>query len=225
MRSADPANRLRQPSAARWNVILYEGVFSRLTSVMLLCCSLCQIAQADERPVEEARQLFKSGSQAFAQHDFQRAYEAFEKAYLLSQRPELLFNMASALQGLNRPHDAADELRAYLRTVPAAVDRVEIEQRILTLEETQRILDRNRAPTAKPKTPAPIVVAPEPAIAIVATHPADAPRPRRRGLAIGLGIAGVVVVGALAVGLGVGLSSGATPAPTTSSFPPIRATQ
>src|SRR5439155_13728619 len=98
---------------------------------------------------------------AFESHDYQHAYDGFRQSYVISQRPELLFNMSAALKQLGRPHEAAEELRAYLRVVPNAADRKEIEQRILTLEETQRLRDREKPPApAKVEPPLPAQVEP-----------------------------------------------------------------
>lgn len=116
--------------------------------VLAVCGALGGAARADEQEDKEARRLYDQGRTAYRKHEFQSAYDAFRQSYLLSQRPELLFNMSSALKALDRPHDAAEELRAYLRLVPAATDRAEIEQRILTLEESQRILERERGARA-----------------------------------------------------------------------------
>src|SRR5437868_15468852 len=94
---------------------------------MLTCCLIIGGARGDETSDQEARRLFQEGRDAFEQKSYQHAYEAFRQSYVISQRPELLFNMSSVLKELGRPHDAADELRAYLRVVPSALDRAEIE--------------------------------------------------------------------------------------------------
>jgi tetratricopeptide (TPR) repeat protein len=162
---------------------------------------------------EEARRLFEDGRRAYDQREFQRAHDCFEKAYLISHRPELLFNIGSALKELGRPHDAAERLRSYLRVAPKDPDRPEIEQRILALEEAQRLLDDRVRRATPPETRAP-AVAP---VAIVAQPRVEpAPSSRRRTLVIALSTVGAIVVVAGAVGLGVGLtSSGGDPFPPT----------
>ncbi len=187
--------------------------------VVLACFSLIGRANGDEASDADARQLFQAGRDAFERHEYQRAYDAFRQSYVISQRPELLFNMSSALKELGRPHDAADELRAYLRVVPAAPDRAQIEERILTLEETQRILDRDRA-AAKARseaTAAPVPVAAPSVTQAAAPSPAvsaTAPEKKRSRAWIWATVAGVVVAGAV-VGLTVGLvPNNATPPST-----------
>jgi len=120
--------------------------------VILLVLAWCGPAWAQNSDEEDARRMYEAGQEAFATGHYGEAYAQFEHAYLRLQRPALLFNMASALQRLDRPHDAAEKLRAYLRVTPTAEDRVEIEERIRALEEKQTILD------AKKPTPAPEAV-------------------------------------------------------------------
>ncbi len=161
------------------------------TRALLLLLLLGGAARAHEAEERRARGLYESGREDYVAQRYAPAYDKFRQAYLLSKAPELLFNMASALERLGRPRDAAEELRAYLRAQPEATTKADIEARIRGLEEAQRIID------AAPPPPAALLSLPE-------RSPA---RARRRTLAIALGTAGgVVLVGvALGVGLGIGL--------------------
>jgi tetratricopeptide (TPR) repeat protein len=105
-------------------------------------------AAADRRRDERARVLYAEGKKAYETGEYQTAYDRFNEAYCLSQAPALLYDLASALQGLTRPHDAAEALRAYLRALPDDPDRPQIETRIRTLEEAQRLLDIGRSRSA-----------------------------------------------------------------------------
>lgn len=165
-----------------------------MRSFLALCLLLaCAVGRADEAAETGAKQLFLDGKAAYEQGAYERAHQLFERSYLVSHHPELLFNMSSALQRMERPREAADKLRAYLRVVPTDDDRPMIEQRIRALDEEQRILDDRRAQAAAEQRVAP------------AAH-------RRRALAIGLGVvAGVVGAVAVGVGLGLGLSTSALP--------------
>jgi tetratricopeptide (TPR) repeat protein len=173
----------------------------RTVVVLALLGSFAVAARADEQSDQEARRLYADGRAAFEAHEYQRAYDAFKRAYLIAQRPELLFNMSSALKELGRPHEAADELRAYLRVVADNPDRAAIEQRIRTLEESQRLLDQENAgkPSALAPTPAPIAQA-------VAPTPVEKSKPAYKKwwvwTLVGVGLVGI----GLGVGLGVGLS-------------------
>ena len=166
---------------------------------MLLIASAAAATEVQE---EEARTLFQSGKAAFAAERYQAAYDLFKQAYLLSPEPALLYNMASALQALGRPHDAAEELRAYLRTRPDVSEREQIETRIRALEEAQRLLDEERK-----SAPLPPIVEPSPRPTIVMVERRAPPPPKRNHkLVIILSTVGVVLVGgALGLGLGLGL--------------------
>jgi tetratricopeptide (TPR) repeat protein len=113
--------------------------------VALVMLSMPARAAGDDAP-----RLYGEGKKAYDAGRFDEAYDKFKRAYLLSEKPELLFNMALALEGTKRPHDSADALRAYLRVRPDDPDRGGIEGRIAALEEKQRILDAERGPKIVP---------------------------------------------------------------------------
>src|SRR3954464_12534844 len=105
----------------------------------------CAIAGADARQDQAARDAFKVGRAAYETGDYQLAYDKFKESFQLSHEPALLYNIASALQGLKRPHDAAEALRSFLRLQPNDPDKPKIDQRIATLEEEQRMMDAEHA--------------------------------------------------------------------------------
>lgn len=214
-------------------------------AVVLLLSAWVAPGYGDESRDSEARRLYGEGKVAFEQHDWDTAYLRFRNAYMISQRPELLFNMASALKEAGRPTEAADSLRSYLRLVPDTPEKRAIEERILALEEAQKILDREhkqkaeqqererlererqeRARIASEPPPTPATVAPTSALVAPPPAPVVDPRARRRklGLAIGIPIGIVVVVG---VGLAVGgaLATTNPPAASESTLGTFRATR
>jgi tetratricopeptide (TPR) repeat protein len=132
-----------------------------------------------EAPTTPAAELFARGRAEYGRGEYQRAYDDFKQAYLLSGRPPLIYNMARALEGLGQYGDAADALRSYLRASPLDPERVAIEEHIRALDEAQR-------------KHAPVAGAPSP-------H-------RKRTLAIVIAVASVAAAG-LAIGLGVGLGT------------------
>ncbi len=185
----------------------------------------CALASADARQDQAAREAYTVGKQAYEAGDYQRAYDKFKESFQLSHEPALLYNIASALQGLKRPHEAAEALRSFLRVMPSDPDRPKIEQRIATLEEEQRMLDEERkekeAEAQRNKPPPQLLSPPPPEVRTVlvqppASGPTEADRRHRRNvLAVSLTITGVAVV-AGAVVLAVLLSS-PTDAPFTAS--------
>jgi tetratricopeptide (TPR) repeat protein len=180
------------------------------SGVVLIAVLVCAPARADQD--EDARVLYESGRVAFEQGHAQQAYDAFRKAYMISQRAALLVNMAAALEQLDRPHDAAEALRSYLRVVPDDTDRPRIELRIRALEEKQRLLDEDRRAHAPPPPPPPSLTLVVP----VPPPPAPPPKPpiyKRWWL---WAIVGGVAAGT-AVALGVTLSSPATSYPNAAT--------
>ena len=187
--------------------------------VLLVACGAARAQSRDER----ARQLFLEGKQAYQTSDFQTAYDDFKESYILSQQPALLYNIASALQGLRRPHEAAEALRSYLRLKPEDADAPAIAERINSLEEEQRLLDAERARNAPPPTE-PRTTSPGPAVLVAAPAPPPA-RPRHKtAIVVGVSIAAAVVVG-VAVGLGVGLTQHGPEPYTSATFGPIMGTR
>ncbi|HEX9102957.1 MAG TPA: hypothetical protein VF997_12180 [Polyangia bacterium] len=186
----------------------------------------CAIAGADARQDQAARDAFNVGRGAYESGDYQLAYDKFKESFQLSHEPALLYNIASALQGLKRPHDAAESLRSFLRLQPTDPDKPKIEQRIATLEEEQRMIDAERAKAAaaaeaerKAHEPPPNLTAPPPEVRTVVVHESgmtEAERKhRRKVLAISLTIGGIVLVGG-AVALALALTQTST-APFTAT--------
>jgi tetratricopeptide (TPR) repeat protein len=165
------------------------------------------LAAADARQEQAARNAYKVGRAAYETGDYQLAYDKFKESFQLSHEPALLYNIASALQGLKRPHEAAEALRSFLRLQPGDPDRDRIEKRIATLEEEQKIVDAERQKreaeeAAKRKSEPPPATPPPPEIRTVVLQMPPPPGPteaerkhRTKVLAISLTITGVVVVG------------------------------
>jgi hypothetical protein len=122
--------------------------------------------------------LYREGKEAFVRKDFVRAEQRFHEAYMLSVRPELLFDLALAQAEQDHCGEAAASLRAYLNVVGHEEEHRDILERIRTLEEKQRLIDGQRR---------------------------RAQQRARRGLIVGLTIGGAVVI---ATGLGLGLGLG-----------------
>ena len=176
----------------------------RLWAALAILLS-CASASADARQEQAARDAFAAGRAAYESGDYQVAYDKFKESFQLSHEPALLYNVASALQGLKRPHEAAEALRSFLRLQPNDSDRPRIEQRIATLEEEQRIIDAERAKAEaeaeaeRKRHPPPVLTLPPPEVRTVIVHDSGMTeaerRHRRKVLAISLTIGGIVLVG------------------------------
>jgi hypothetical protein len=79
----------------------------------------------------EARQLFEEGRQAWERQDAAEAASRWERAYHLSGRAELLFNVGNARLALHQLDAAESAYRRFLEQAnPDAVRRREVEGRI-----------------------------------------------------------------------------------------------
>jgi tetratricopeptide (TPR) repeat protein len=85
----------------------------------------------------QARQLYLEGDEAYAAGDYELAVARFARAYELSGRPALLFNLGNAYERMGAFKEAAEALRRYLEG-PDARDREAVELRIARLEEAHR---------------------------------------------------------------------------------------
>ncbi|MEM1031426.1 MAG: tetratricopeptide repeat protein [Myxococcota bacterium] len=148
----------------------------------------------------KAKELYLLGDQRYEEGRYREAIEAFEEAYRLSRRPQLLFNLANANERLGNPAAALRHLEAYL---PAADDdeRKSIERRIANLRARVEGGEERPVPVEGP-SPGPSPDDGDPGLA--PTPPADADDEGGGGVNAGV-VAGSVL---LAVG-GAGLITGA----------------
>jgi tetratricopeptide (TPR) repeat protein len=174
-----------------------------------LVVALVWASTAAADPTEKARKDFAAGRVAYDRGDYPRALELFKAAYLISQLPEMLYNMARAQEGMRSYGEAAETLRAYLRVTTSTPDRPAIEEHIRSLEESQRLV---AAGTPQDQVDAKLKL----------DLTAPPPDPRRRAFVIG-GVAAAVIVVALAIGLGVGLGTRG-PSYSAADVGPLRST-
>ncbi|MDP3278388.1 MAG: tetratricopeptide repeat protein [Deltaproteobacteria bacterium] len=129
-------------------------------------------AQAQTRPpaaspTAEVRELFRRGTAAFDARDFETALRSYQSAYIASEQPEFLLNIASCFEQLNRLPDARASLQRYLDTAQNIPDRARLEARIRELDA--RI--QGTAVVTPPVVTPPVVTPP------VVTPPRVAPPP------------------------------------------------
>jgi tetratricopeptide (TPR) repeat protein len=94
-------------------------------------------AAADVR----ARELFLKGDAAYAEGRYEEALAAFQEAYDLSGRPQLLFNISNSLERLGRYQEAVDALDKYLASGKAK-DRDVVQKRLANLKK--RVEDQKK---------------------------------------------------------------------------------
>jgi len=204
-------------------------LFQTVLISMSVFLSLPAIA-VDHKSV--ARESFNEGTRQYDLGEYKLALAAFKKAYVHFEEPAFLFNIAQCHRQLSERADALRFYKTYLKKVPEASNRDEVQRLIVLLEGQLR--DEKTAQTVPPtgtmdpavKTipaPAPIIVV-EPTATPVIINQHDKPTPVYKKWWLWTTI-GVVVVGA-AVGatLGVVLSKPAKFDPTLPSWGPAALT-
>ena len=157
-------------------------------------------AQAGDTADDMARRHFESGVAYLEESDYENALRAFQKAYDLSKRPEILLNVAVVQERRGDVSGALAALRQYLDAAPKSADVETIKLRIQNLEKRQAA-EAPKTTAAAPPPPAaaapPPAAPPPPAPAPVATAPSRTPMFIAFGVgAVGAG--GAVVTGILA---------------------------
>jgi tetratricopeptide (TPR) repeat protein len=166
--------------------------------------------------LKQAREHYDRGMAKYQLGEFDAAIEEFKVAFDASQAPGLLFNLAQASRLGKHPEQALHFYRSYLRMLPNAANRGDVEARIAELEPVVRAMERDAVPPpATDKLPQenaplpPVVVAPPPSDPGVPSAPPptviERPASDRRALRRSLQIAGVSAagVGLVSIGLGV----------------------
>src|SRR5687767_7995392 len=116
--------------------------------------------EASKGPEVEARRLFREGDKLYAEGDYEGAVTAFEKAYELSRKEALKYNLANAYERLGRYEAALAALRDYLpHAKPEEQDAVRrrIEKLEKRVEEQRLKAQQGQSSTASaPASTAPI---------------------------------------------------------------------
>lgn len=105
--------------------------------------------QAQGTSAAEITATFRRATAAFDARDFETALRLYQQAYINSEQPEFLMNIAQSLEQLNRWSDARAALRRYLETARDIPNREDVEAQIRTLDA------RIAAPTAATTTTTP----------------------------------------------------------------------
>lgn len=112
-------------------------------------------ADAPGRSDDEARALFAAAEIAYSDGRFESALESFQRAYDLSGRPELLYNIGLSAERLRQDERALSAYRSYLEERRETPNRASVEARIRILE--QAIASHTPAPAPEVETsPAPV---------------------------------------------------------------------
>ncbi len=107
----------------------------RAARSFLVVLAISGAAYAQGKPSDaRARELFLKGDAAYAEARYEDALAAFQESYDLSGRPQLLFNIANALERLGRLSEAVDTLEKYLASGKVK-DKAVVETRLANLKK------------------------------------------------------------------------------------------
>lgn len=110
-----------------------------IVGALLLVALSTPGAGAQDRDLqdEEARGLFNAGMSAFEDARFEDALGYFRRAYELSGRVELLYNVGTAADRLRRDEEALEAFEAFLQGVPPDHRRRrDVEVRVVAIRES-----------------------------------------------------------------------------------------
>jgi tetratricopeptide (TPR) repeat protein len=108
----------------------------------LLVCAPRALAEPPPEALARARVHFEAGTRHYDLGSYEEAAREFQRAYELSEHPELLYNIYSSLERAGRFAEAAEALERYLElgTIDPA-QRTSLEARLAALRER---LERER---------------------------------------------------------------------------------
>ena len=183
--------------------------------VVSLCSAASVSAQSAETGEEsldqEARGLFIAGQSAFDGGRYREALGYFQRAYDLSQKPELLYNVGTTADRLRMDDEALRAFEAFLEAVPNHPRRVEVEARVRAIREARAA--ETSPPAGEPSTGSPVAAdgggEPEPARPPAASDgvppPGEVPPVTEPDSGAQGGLSTGTIVGAASVGaLGLG---------------------
>ena len=119
-----------------------------LTTVLILALSAGG-AFADPKQDAEAKRLYEEGTKFYSLGDFPRAIEAYKKGFELKPDAVFLYNIAQAYRLSKKFEDALFFYKSFLRNLPGAVNRAEVEKRI---EEMNAALQKQQETADSPPT-------------------------------------------------------------------------
>jgi hypothetical protein len=98
-----------------------------------LVFSTLLLAAAGKPPSADEQRLFEEGMKAMQAGDAAAADKAWRAGYAIAKDPAFLVHLGEAEEKAGQPAEAGESYRRYLRAVPDASDRAEIEQRLTRL--------------------------------------------------------------------------------------------
>ncbi|MEM9193695.1 MAG: tetratricopeptide repeat protein, partial [Myxococcota bacterium] len=124
--------------------------------LILIAASLPRLALAQDGPdpdvVARARNHFEAGRSYYEDGRFADAAREFEETYRLTTHPDVLYNLGSTYDQMERYEDALDAYAGYLREVTDSPDAPRIERRARELRVMIQASAREEQEAAPPET-------------------------------------------------------------------------
>lgn len=114
--------------------LVTTALFGTVSASMLLAAPPEAAAQTRQQ-LEEARDAFIQGSELFENEDYAAAAEEFLRAYKLSDRPALLYNVGQAYRLAEKYDEAEQYLQQYLSEQPDAPNAEEVVEIIIDIQQ------------------------------------------------------------------------------------------
>lgn len=109
-------------------------VLAFLVALFASATAFAQGSAPDAETIARARNHFNAGTAYYDDGRYDDAAREFAEAYRLTGHPDVLFNLASSYDRLERRDDAIEHYRKYLDEAESPPDRERIETRIHELE-------------------------------------------------------------------------------------------
>jgi tetratricopeptide (TPR) repeat protein len=109
--------------------------FASLVTVLVALSSPSARGADDKDAKTAAKEHYQRGTSFYDLGRYPEAIKEFEAAYELKNDPAFLYNLAQSYRQAGDPEQALHFYRTYLRYVPKAPNRAEIEERIAALEK------------------------------------------------------------------------------------------
>jgi tetratricopeptide (TPR) repeat protein len=103
---------------------------------------------ADDGADERGREIFAAAVEAFANAEYEVALDLFRRAYEVSGRAELLYNVGLAADRLRRDREALEAFESFHAQVPEHPRRRDVERRIEVLRAV--VTDSGTPPSVEP---------------------------------------------------------------------------
>jgi tetratricopeptide (TPR) repeat protein len=152
-------------------------------------------AHADD--LQTAREHFERGTRLYDLGQYADAAKEYEAAYKAKDDPALLFNCGQAYRGAGEPEKAIGFFKSFLRRMPEAPNRAEVEARIAELQRAVEIQHRSNSRPPQGTLPPSSMQ-----IIVQTTHTTRPPSSdelraarTKRIAGLGVGAAGIVALG------------------------------